>query len=148
MRIPCFVRQFWQDFLVTSSSIRASRPVTQNMDMDGETSHILPLEREKASFAVEEMTNILDNGAEQTKKRRFIVGMSDGMYDNVEDKYNWDRATYLSEHVKGFIEIHEDFVGKWKPTRDELVWMSEYAMNSGPLWNTLGTPVRTHALSD
>eukprot|EP00656_Telonema_subtile_P055692 TRINITY_DN8697_c0_g1_i3.p1 TRINITY_DN8697_c0_g1~~TRINITY_DN8697_c0_g1_i3.p1 ORF type:complete len:633 (-),score=177.35 TRINITY_DN8697_c0_g1_i3:138-2036(-) len=48
------------------------------------------------------------------------------------------RDRYLSEHVKGFIEIHEDFVGKWKPTRDELVWMSEYAMNSGPLWNTLG----------
>ena len=50
----------------------------------------------------------------------------------------WERHEYLREHVKSFIEIHEDFVGKWKPTRDELVWMSEFAMNSGPLWNTLG----------
>lgn len=101
------------------------------------TAKMLPAEREKASFNVETMTNFLDNGPEQTKKRRFILSTQED-YTYGHEKYGWERPQYLKEHVKSFIEIHEDFVGKWKPTRDELVWMSEFAMNSGPLWNTLG----------
>ena len=69
--------------------------------------------------------------------RRFILSTQED-YTYGHQKYNWERPEYLKEHIRSFIEIHEDFVGKWKPTRDELVWMSEFAMNSGPLWNTLG----------
>ena len=87
----------------------------------GGTSAVLPAERAKASFLTEHMTNILDNGAEQTKRRRFIISMTEDMTYG-EEKYMWDRPAYLREHVKDFIEIHEDYVGNWKPTRDELVW--------------------------
>lgn len=38
----------------------------------GGTSEELPLERKKASFDVEKMTNILDGGADQTRRRRWI----------------------------------------------------------------------------
>lgn len=86
-------------------------------ELSADTEHVLPAERERASFVTEAMTNILDNGADQTKKRRFILSMTEDLYKDVEDKYNWSRAEYLQEHVRSFIEIHEDYVGKWKPTR-------------------------------
>ena len=103
------------------------------------TASMLPAERSRASFDVELMTNILDNGKDQTKRKRFILSTqamtcqcppgqavlltltSQEPYTYGDEKYNWERGDYLREHVKSFIEIHEDFVGKWKPTRDELV---------------------------
>lgn len=88
-----------------------------------ETEHVLPAERAQASFDVTAMTHVLDHGADQTKKRRFILSTQEPYTYGVE-KYGWERGEYLRQHVKSFIEIHEDFVGKWKPTRDELVYRS------------------------
>lgn len=59
------------------------------------------------------------------------------------DKYNWSRPEYLQRHLKDFYAIHKRFMGKWKPTRDDIVWMSETAMNTGPMWNTLGPSLLT-----
>ena len=44
----------------------------------GGTSHILPAERERATFQVEAMTNILDGGADQTARRRWIMSSHEG----------------------------------------------------------------------
>eukprot|EP00933_Yihiella_yeosuensis_P038580 TRINITY_DN3250_c0_g1_i2.p1 TRINITY_DN3250_c0_g1~~TRINITY_DN3250_c0_g1_i2.p1 ORF type:complete len:749 (+),score=158.77 TRINITY_DN3250_c0_g1_i2:242-2248(+) len=85
------------------------------------------------------MTNKLDGGADKTKRRRWIMGASRGMELGL-GKYHMTREELLERHVKDFLEIHQDFgkrmgEGKFKPTREEVAWMSEAAMNSGPFWD-------------
>lgn len=90
---------------------------------------MLPAERAKATFNVEKMTNLLDGGEEKTKKRRFILSPSMGT--EVKDKYNWERAQQLKEHLRHFLSVHEEFTGKYTPTREEVTWMSENSMMQG-----------------
>lgn len=105
----------------------------------GGTAHVLPAERSRASFKTADMTHRLDGGEAKTRRRRWIVSQSHGMELGVE-KYHMSRGQLLERHVKDFIEIHFDFgqrmgEGKFKPTREEIAWMSEAAMNSGPFWD-------------
>jgi len=105
----------------------------------GGTASILPTERARASFTTHDMTHKLDGGAAKTARRRWIVSMSAGMELGLE-KYHMSRADLLDRHARDFIEIHADFgqrmgEGKFKPTREEVAWMSEHAMNSGPFWD-------------
>ena len=76
------------------------------------------------------MTHLLDGGARQTARRRFILDTQEEL-PHPADKYSWSRREALERHVADFVRIHVDYVGSWKPTRMDLVWMSEHAMNSG-----------------
>ena len=48
------------------------QPSTSPSKTSGGTANELPLERKKASFDVETMTNCLDGGKDQTARRRFF----------------------------------------------------------------------------
>ena len=76
------------------------------------------------------MTHLLDGGARQTARRRFILDTQEEL-PHPADKYSWSRREALERHVADFVRIHVDYVGSWKPTRMDLVWMSDHAMNSG-----------------
>eukprot|EP01012_Entosiphon_sulcatum_P053751 TRINITY_DN7403_c0_g1_i1.p2 TRINITY_DN7403_c0_g1~~TRINITY_DN7403_c0_g1_i1.p2 ORF type:complete len:641 (+),score=126.22 TRINITY_DN7403_c0_g1_i1:2482-4404(+) len=52
---------------------------------------------------------------------------------DLSDKHDMERGKLMKMAVKDFIEIHEDFAGKYIPTREETTWMSEYSINPGPL---------------
>lgn len=54
------------------------------------------------------------------------------------EKSNWNVQTLLKEHIKHFIQVHESFWDNFKPTYDDLTWMSEYSMFSGSLMNHYG----------
>mmetsp|Transcript_56777 Transcript_56777/g.182387 ORF Transcript_56777/g.182387 Transcript_56777/m.182387 type:complete len:706 (+) Transcript_56777:25-2142(+) len=105
----------------------------------GGTGRELPTERQRASFRVLDMTQRLDGGEAKTRRRRWIIGQSRGMELGLE-RYHMTREQLLERHVKDFIRIHVDFgkrmgEGKFQPTREEVAWMSEAAMNSGPFWD-------------
>jgi len=102
----------------------------------GGTSGMLPAERSRATFVIEKMTNVLDGGPDKTKRRRFILSPLKGV--DVSDKYTWDRARMLKEHVKHFIASHEAYWDNFIPTREEVSWMLENAVLSGSLMNHYG----------
>ena len=102
----------------------------------GGTSKVLPAERAKASFDSEKMTNFFDGGKKKTARRRFIISPTKGQ--DVPDKFFWTRQESMKQHVKHFLEVHEDYWGKITPTREEGAWMSEYSMMGGSLMNHYG----------
>eukprot|EP01114_Cavostelium_apophysatum_P005803 TRINITY_DN1697_c0_g1_i1.p1 TRINITY_DN1697_c0_g1~~TRINITY_DN1697_c0_g1_i1.p1 ORF type:complete len:698 (+),score=185.82 TRINITY_DN1697_c0_g1_i1:104-2197(+) len=102
----------------------------------GGTAGILPAERSKASFDVEKMTNVIDGGVDKTKRRRFILSPVKDM--SYPDKHTWDRATAIKNHVKHFIQSHENYWDSFIPTREDVAWMMENAMLSGALMNHYG----------
>jgi len=101
----------------------------------GGTADILPMERKKASFQVEKLTNFLDGGEEKTARRRFIISPSEGT--TMADKYYETRETQMKEHLRHFISIHKKFPG-FVPTREEIGWMGDNAMSSGSMMNHWG----------
>ena len=62
---------------------------------------------------------------------------------DVSDKYYWDREKLIAEHLRHFVETHEDFAGKYVPNREEIGWMSEYSMLSGTMMNHYGLFIGT-----
>jgi acyl-CoA oxidase len=116
-------------------------PSNKESRVSGGTSEILPIERAKATFDSEKLTNFLDGGADQTKRRRFIIKQSSDA--DLSEKFNLGRPELMKEHVKHFLKIHESFWDTWKPTRDDVVWMMESAVLSGSLMNHYGLFVPT-----
>jgi hypothetical protein len=104
--------------------------------LSGGTKGILEKERKKSTFNVEKMTNFLDGGEDKTKRRRFILSPTIGM--DMSDKFYWDREKQLNQHVKTFVDVHKPFMGKFIPTRDDVLWMTENSMISGSLSNHYG----------
>mmetsp|Transcript_79072 Transcript_79072/g.142657 ORF Transcript_79072/g.142657 Transcript_79072/m.142657 type:complete len:728 (+) Transcript_79072:41-2224(+) len=125
------------------ASEQARHPLGNGVDVpsptSGGTAHVLQRERALATFQTVDMTHKLDGGPAKTKRRRWIMGASRGMELGAQ-KYHMSREQLLERHVKDFLEIHSSFGqrmgdGKFKPTREEVAWMSEAAMNSGPFWD-------------
>lgn len=121
-----------------SASKGAQKTQPSNVESlnSGGTADVLPQERKKATFDVEKLTNLLDGGPEQTKRRRFILSPNQGV--DLSDKNNWDSREQLKQHVKHFMKVHESFWDTFNPTREEVVWMTENAMFSGSLMNHYG----------
>jgi hypothetical protein len=90
----------------------------------GGTSHILPIERAKASFDVKTMTHALDGGKKMTAKRKFIYTAV--MNKNLDHVTDMSPDELLASQVKHFIEIHIKWAKKgWKPDRDDIGFMAE-----------------------
>ncbi|KAL1922943.1 uncharacterized protein VTP21DRAFT_9319 [Calcarisporiella thermophila] len=102
----------------------------------GGTASVLKKEREGATFEVEKLTNILDGGPEKTKRRRFIL--SPIKNSTAAGKHDHDRETLIAEHIRHFIKVHEMFWESFKPTREEIAWMSEASLFQGTLMNHYG----------
>jgi acyl-CoA oxidase len=101
----------------------------------GGTSHILPEERKKASFSVEEMIIILNGGKENTKKRKFVESVISKDPEDQHRIYNYDREETLKHSLKEFIRIHKPFKN-FKPTREDIMFMSQIALSTGALNNS------------
>ncbi|MFM7854898.1 MAG: hypothetical protein ACKO96_23950, partial [Flammeovirgaceae bacterium] len=66
----------------------------------GGTSHLLPEERAKASFNVEELYDFLNGGKEGTKRRHFIESTISKDPEDQHRIYNLSRSDYLKHEVK------------------------------------------------
>ena len=101
----------------------------------GGTADILPKERTTASFNVEDMINLLNGGAEMTKKRKFIESVISKDPEVLHKQYNYNRHDYIEHHVRDFIRIHKPFKN-YRPTREEISFMSHVSIGFGALNNS------------
>jgi cytochrome b involved in lipid metabolism len=109
---------------------------TQSWNSGG-TAGELPAERAKASFDIEKLTNLIDGGVDNTKRRRYILAPLSRM-ESI-DKYNMTRNELLEAHFRDFITLHKAYiVDGYIPKRDEVVWMSENSTLSGSLMPHMG----------
>eukprot|EP01083_Nonionella_stella_P291375 991488_1 len=102
----------------------------------GGTAPVLPAERKKATFDVKKLINILDGGEKKTKRRKFIESPTLDM--DFFDKIYLSTPEKLREHIRMFIEVHEDYWAKLRPSREDISWMSRSTMFKGSLMNHYG----------
>jgi len=122
---------------ISLKPVGVAKPGTVEGPLCGGTADELPNERKKATFDIETMTNILDGGPKKTARRRWVLAPSED-HGQFENRYYWDRPEMMSQHIKGFIEIHKQFAFKYLPTREEISWMTENTIMSGTLMNHYG----------
>jgi acyl-CoA oxidase len=101
----------------------------------GGTSHILPEERKKTSFNVEELMEFIQGGKENVKRRKFIESTVNKDPGYIHKLYNFNRAEYLAHGVEEFIRIHKPYK-TFVPTREDICIMSEMAGGTGALSNS------------
>lgn len=115
----------------------------QSWDSGG-TSHILPMERLKATFSIEIMTNILDGGKEFTTKRRWIQNSHDEVFEEqnnierigqVEVHADQSRSAIVAQSMKHFMDIHWEHLQRgYRPKGQDMTFMSGSKFgNTGPL---------------
>jgi acyl-CoA oxidase len=110
-------------------------PSNKESRTSGGTSDILPAERKKASFNVEEMIHFLNGGRENTKRRKFFESMCSKEPEEQHSIYNHDREESLKYALKEFIRIHKPYKN-FKVTREDIVYMSQVALATGALNNS------------
>jgi acyl-CoA oxidase len=108
----------------------------------GGTSDILPEERKKASFNINELTEYLQGGKENVKRRKFIESMVNKNPEHAHQLYNSDRAQALAHGVEEFIRIHKPYQ-TFIPTREDICFMSEFSSSMGALNNSHSIFVNT-----
>ncbi len=101
----------------------------------GGTADILPAERKKASFDVEEMIHFLNGGKENTKRRKFIESMVSKDPEEQHSIYNHNREESIKYSLKEFIRIHKPYKN-FKATREDILFMSQVALATGALNNS------------
>lgn len=121
---------------VSLSAVEITTPSNTQSRLSGGTADILPAERARATFNVEKMTNLLDGGAKTTERRRFIISVTED--SNTADKYFWERPEALKQHVKFFLDAHDEYLGKIIPSFQDGSFMSDNAMLSGSFVNHYG----------
>ena len=108
----------------------------------GGTSDILPNERKNASFKVDELTDILNGGKEQTKRRKFLESVISKDPEDLHQLYNYSRAESLKHHVSEFVRIHKPYKN-FKPSREDICIMAEISIGYGSLNNSHGIFIST-----
>jgi len=108
------------------------KPSNQQSKVSGGTSDVLPNERKKASFDVQQLIHFLNGGVEATKKRKFLES---AMNKDLHMKYNFTRSELLKDHVKEFVGIHKKWKN-YKPTRQDIATMAEISIGYGSLNNS------------
>jgi hypothetical protein len=117
------------------------QPSSSPSKESGGTAHLLPAERARATFDVEKMTNVLYAG--QAEKRRFILHPTKAISMGYH-KYDESREDSIGRHVSDFVKIHRPFTLEgYRPSNNEVAWMSEAATNSGSLMPHYGLFVPT-----
>eukprot|EP00040_Diaphanoeca_grandis_P015320 m.78039 g.78039 ORF g.78039 m.78039 type:complete len:773 (+) comp25072_c0_seq1:205-2523(+) len=107
----------------------------------GGTGNVLPIERAKASFNVENMTNILDGGEAFTTKRRWIQSAHDRAFTDpkrigaVVDHFDKPRMQVVAESMRHFMDVHwPHFERGYVPRDQDMSFMSGAKFgNTGPL---------------
>ena len=118
----------------TANFVKLQPSETQSR-ISGGTTGVLPKERAKASFNVENMINFLNGGKELTKRRKFIEKAISDNPDDYTKKNNFTREDHLREGVREFISYHKAFAN-FKPTRKDIYFMSASSYGGGALNNS------------
>eukprot|EP01062_Namystynia_karyoxenos_P012064 TRINITY_DN14325_c0_g1_i2.p1 TRINITY_DN14325_c0_g1~~TRINITY_DN14325_c0_g1_i2.p1 ORF type:complete len:714 (+),score=249.29 TRINITY_DN14325_c0_g1_i2:294-2435(+) len=109
-------------------------PSTKQSWSSGGTAGILPAERARASFDVAELRATLFGGKKSVAKREFILSPQKKWSVPQLKRYEMDRQELMMASVRDTIGIHKPYMLKgWKPSGDEIAWMSMMATNTGPI---------------
>ena len=116
-----------------SSETQAFSTARQSWDSGG-TDHILPMERKKATFSIEKMTNILDGGEEFTRKRRWIQNSHDDAFEDegkekrvgqVEVHADMSRSKVVAQSMSHFMDVHWEHLERgYRPVGQDMTFMS------------------------
>lgn len=118
------------------------KPGNKESPVCGGTSEILPNERKKATFEINELYEYLCGGKEAVKRRKFIESVVTKDYHKYHDSYNNTRSELLAESVGEFVKIHKKFKD-FKPTRADISTMAEISITYGSLSNSHGIFMQT-----
>jgi len=125
----------WEQRMKNVPALIKLTPSDTQSKTSGGTAHVLPNERKNASFDVQELVHYLNGGPEFTKKRKFIESVLSKDPEDQHRIYNFNRHEYLQHHIKEFIRIHKPFKN-YKPTREEIGYMSDVSTGFGALNNS------------
>ncbi len=75
--------------------------------MDGGTAHLLPRERQQATFDVKRMTEVLFGGPEAVARRRFILAGNADSAPFVHEEL--DREELIARGISNFMGVHEPY---------------------------------------
>lgn len=112
-------------------------PGNQQSRVSGGTADILPKERAKSTFDLEELIDYLNGGKDSTKRRKFLESVLSKDLEIQHDIYNHSREEHMAHGVKDFIRIHKPYKD-FKPTRTDIVIMAELGIGYGALHNSHG----------
>ncbi len=110
-------------------------PSTTQSRLSGGTAGLLPAERSKASFNVQDMIHFLNGGPDKTKRRKFFESLISKDPEDSHKAYNYERGEHLKYQLSDFIRIHKPYKN-FNVTRDDLVYMSQVAISTGALNNS------------
>ena len=97
--------------------------------MDGGTARVLPAERAKASFNVEQLMTVIDGGTRNSIQRRFIQSSTDGAKTFVHSEV--EREELVAHGVKHFMGVHAPHLKRgYKPKEMDMSYMSDARMTS------------------
>jgi len=131
--------------LEASSSLAPTAPKRKLVpsNLTGNTSHILPAERARASFDTNKMTEAIYGGADNVAKRKFVLHPTLAITQGAA-KYDSTREELIERHVSDFVKIHRPFTLEgYRPSLGEVSWMSEAATNTGSMMPHFGLFVPT-----
>jgi len=112
-------------------------PSNTQSRVSGGTSHILPQERAKSNFNLQELIDYLNGGKDLTKRRKFFESVVSKDPELVNTIYNLNRHESLAEGVKEFVRIHRPYKD-FKPTRWDICIMADISVGYGALNNSHG----------
>lgn len=110
---------------------------TKDPRLDGQTSHILPEERARASFDSKAMASFFYGGEAGLKKKKFLESVISEDPKEALDLYNYDRDEHFAHGIKTFIGYHKPYAG-YRPTRADITYMAEIGIGYGALNNSHG----------
>jgi len=113
------------------------QPSNTQSKVSGGTAHILPQERAKSKFNVQDMTDYLNGGKELTKRRKFFESIVSKDPELINKVYNYSRAESVADAAKEFVRIHKPYKD-FKPTRWDICIMADISVGYGSLNNSHG----------
>jgi len=108
-------------------------PSSKESRFSGGTAGMLDEERALANFDISFLRDFWNGGKKNTAKRRWIQRSLEEFY--FHDKHEWTREEYIKRHVHYFVKLHKELALKFKPTADEIAFMSENALLFGAMNN-------------
>eukprot|EP00949_MAST-11_sp_MAST-11-sp1_P005083 g5083.t1 len=105
---------------------------------NGGTAHILPEERQRCTFDVEDMMHILDGTRKDTVKRRWIQDAQEDDNDSsliVDVHAERTREENVAESMEHFMKVHDKHLKRdYRPKGQEMTFMSNSRFGkTGPL---------------
>eukprot|EP00948_MAST-09A_sp_MAST-9A-sp1_P001675 g1675.t1 len=115
----------------TNAKAPSLEPMEQSWNSGG-TSHLLPRERERATFSVNNMTLILDDFLEENSKRRRWLWSEQENFDNSMNLHA-NREEVVRNHLHRFIHTHKKYSQSFIPKNNDILMMRIASRNGGAM---------------